>query len=165
MHGGAGLAATLIIIFSLFWYGVFWVAQLFVCWFLYKCFKRIPLKSRRLGPSQVWLLLIPGVHLIHNFIVFLRLSDSFRDYFTGIEDSEVGSYGKRTAIVYCVSCCLWPLLVIGAWAKTDAAGYADDIAVAMYWGSHLVGIGALVFLGGFLATVASLRDRLPSAES
>lgn len=51
----------------------------FVCFNLYKALKQVKPQNQKLKPYIIWLLLIPGVHLMVNFIIVPLLSDSLKE--------------------------------------------------------------------------------------
>jgi hypothetical protein len=85
--------------------------------------------SRTMQPGMVWLLLVPLVSLIWNFLVVIAIADSLRNEFklrnVPIEDPDPGkSIGIAMAV--CGACCVIPLVNI-------LAGLAGCVLWIVYW--------------------------------
>jgi hypothetical protein len=74
-----------------------------ICLIIYKSFSALPQEHRKLEPGLVWLLLIPCFNVIWNFIVFLKLSDSYCAYFESVgRGEEMGDCGRGIFLAYCI---------------------------------------------------------------
>lgn len=97
------------------------LVQLVICWFLYRCYEAVPARHRRMDSSLVWLAMIPFFHLIWNFFVFPRLSDSLCDTFGELgRGPEVGDCGRSLGIWFCV-CAVGGFVPCLQWVAAPAA--------------------------------------------
>ena len=127
----------LLIFFYFFLFG--FVLNIVVIFLLYQDFERIPRGFRKLEPGLVWLLLVPCFHLVWNFFVFPRLSDSFKAYFNSVGDTSVGNCGHDLGFGYAICTAVSLIPFVGC----------------------LTGIAALVLLILFLVKANELKNRIP----
>ena len=115
--------------------------QIIICVLLYMCFSRIPSEYRRLEPGLVFLILIPVFGLIWNFFVYLRMPESFQNYFAAQGRTDVGDCGHGIGLWYsiCAAACIVPCV------------------------NYLAGPAAIVLLIIFLVKSFNLRGQIPIA--
>ncbi len=77
-----------------------------ISYLVWGCYRRIPKQFRQLEPALVWLLLIPLFNLFWNFIVFPRLSASYKAYFDSTGGRDLGNASSSVALAYsiCAAC-------------------------------------------------------------
>lgn len=65
---------------------------------------------------MVWLLMIPCFNLFWNFMVFLKVPDSFKSYFDSIGRADVGDCGRGIGLWFsiCSALCLVPVVQYAA---------------------------------------------------
>jgi hypothetical protein len=96
------------------------------CLVMLRSFRRIPAPFRRLDPTLVWLLLIPGVALVWSYFVLPKLARSFKAYFDYVGDRRVGDCGEGLGLAFSVcysvsSVCLCvPYCGVFFWVPTMA---------------------------------------------
>jgi hypothetical protein len=73
-----------------------------ICFLVYNVYSSVPAQFQQIPPAQVWLLIIPLVNIIMNFIVYPKISESYKLYAQskGLDDgTDYGlSLGKNYAI-------------------------------------------------------------------
>ncbi|MEM7163893.1 MAG: hypothetical protein AAF581_00430 [Planctomycetota bacterium] len=114
--------------------------QLWACYFLMKCFEKIPESYRRQQPAMVWLLLIPCFGIIWNFFVLPNLALSYQDFFRANGRYENDDCGHGIALACCICS-------------------AASLIVA------LAGLVSLVLLIIFLVKAKNLRDEIDDASA
>ena len=116
---------------------------IWVCYFLYTCYDRIPPPHRKLEPWHVWLMLIPCFGIIWQFFVYPRLGQSYRSYFNEQGRTDVGDCGEQ----------------LGLWvAICGAAGCIPYIGGCF-------SIIALVLLIIFLVKASNLKAHIPEGAA
>jgi hypothetical protein len=113
--------------------------NVFICFLLQSCFKRIPSQFRKQQPEMVWLLLIPCFSLVWNFFVFPKLSQSFKAYFDSINRTDVGNCQESIGLAYSICSVVTVIPCLG----------------------YLSGLGALVLLIIFLIKINDLKNQIP----
>jgi hypothetical protein len=108
---------------------------------LYTDYQRVPASFRKLEPGLVWLLLIPCFHLVWNFFVFPKLSESFKAYFDSVGDSSVGDCGRDMGLGYAICSAVSIIPFVGC----------------------LTGLASLVLVILFLIKANDLKNRIPIA--
>jgi hypothetical protein len=83
------------------------VIALVVSWILYGAFERIPRRFRRMDPGLVWLLSIPCFFFVWSFVVFPKLSRSFKGYFDSVDDPTVGDCGEQLGLFCAIATVCW----------------------------------------------------------
>ena len=73
-----------------------------ICALLHSALARVPREHRTMEPGLVWLLLIPLFSLIWNFFVFLRIPESYKNYFTAQGRTDVGDCGRGVGLGYAI---------------------------------------------------------------
>jgi len=129
--------AYLLFIFWVFLFG--FAVNIILTFLLYTDFTRIPRGFRKLEPSLVWLLLIPCFHLVWNFFVFPRISESFKAYFDSIGDASVGDCGRDLGLGYAICTAASVVPFVGC----------------------LTGIASLILFILFLVKANELKNRIP----
>jgi hypothetical protein len=110
-----------------------------ISYFPYTCYDRIPPPHRKLQPWQVWLMLIPLFGIIWQFFVYPRLGQSFRSYFRERGRTDLGDCGEQ----------------LGLWvAICGTAGLIPYIGGCF-------SIVALVLLIIFLVKASNLKAQIP----
>jgi len=74
-----------------------------VSYLLWECYRRIPKRFRQMEPALVWLLLVPVFNLFWNFVVFPRLSASYKAYFDSVGGRDLGNASHSVAMAYSIS--------------------------------------------------------------
>lgn len=125
----AGLALATIFGFIGILFLVIFAINVFVCWLLSGCYKRIPQEHRKLEPGLVWLLLIPCFSLVWNFFVYPRLAQSYRSYFASVGRTDVGDCGEGIAwaLAICAAAALLPIPFLGF-----AVGIASIVLLILF---------------------------------
>jgi len=108
---------------------------------LYIDYQRVPARFRKLEPGLVWLLVIPCFHIVWNFFVFPRLSESFKAYFDSVGESSVGNCGQDLALGYAICSAISIIPLVGC----------------------LTGLVSLVLVILFLVKANELKNRIPIA--
>jgi hypothetical protein len=119
------------------------IIQVFICWSLYSCFKRIPQQFRICEQGLVWLLLIPFFNIVWGFFVYPSLAISYRNYFNSIGRTDTGDCGYMLGLAYCICVCCAVVPFIGI----------------------LPGLAALMLLTIFLVKAWNLRSQIPVNNS
>lgn len=133
------LAIMLIVLLCMFVLVVLIAIEVFVCWLLYSCFKRIPKEFRLREPGMVWLLLIPFFNLVWIFFIYPTLATSYKKYFDSIGRADVGDCGYGVGLAYCICACCSIIPYLGI----------------------LPGLAALVLMIIFLVKAWDLRSKIP----
>ncbi len=90
---------ALFILWTLVWY---WISS-----FLRKRLEALPAESRKLAPWVAYLLIIPGVNLLANFIVLIGTAQSYTKSFEAFGRELPGrESGSREAALYGIFFCL-----------------------------------------------------------
>lgn len=86
--------------------------QVFVAWFLYDAWNRIPPPYREGESWHAWLLLVPFVNLVMPFFVHPRISRSYRNYLAAWNIHDAGDCGEQLglACAVCTACSVVPYL-------------------------------------------------------
>jgi len=141
-HVFAGIGSTEILFMAIF--GIVFIIPLlinvFICFLLQECFKRIPPEFRKQQPGMVWLLLIPCFVLVWNFFIFPQLSKSFKAYFSSVNRDDVGDCQESVGVAY--SICY--------------------VASIIPWVGCLTGIATLVLLIIYLVKINELKNQMPT---
>ena len=69
-----------------------------ICLLIYLPFSAVPIEHRKMQPGLVFLLLIPLFNVFWNFIVFLRIPESFESYFATQGRADLGDCGKKIGL-------------------------------------------------------------------
>lgn len=85
-----------------------------ICFLLYNAQKAIPPQFRKIEPGMIWLLLIPLFNLIWNFFVYLRIPESYQEYFRSVGRTDVGDAGRGIGLAFsiCAACVIVPCVNI-----------------------------------------------------
>ncbi|UCD76532.1 MAG: hypothetical protein JSV91_06325 [Phycisphaerales bacterium] len=124
------------------------VVAIVICALLHGCFSRIPPQHCRMTPGLVWLLLIPLFSCAWNFLVFLRLPESYQSYFAANGRIDVGDCGRSLGLSYAV---LSAVAVVG--------GCIPIVSCV----TGLAELAALVVLILFLVRVLTLKGQINGA--
>jgi hypothetical protein len=83
-----------------------------VCYFLYQAARQIPAEHRKLGPSSVFLLLVPLLNVVWLFIVVIKLSESFQSYFSAQGRTDAGDCGYAIGLGWAIAvvCAVVPVV-------------------------------------------------------
>jgi len=76
--------------------------SILICLLIYLPYKEVPAEHQKMAPGLVFLLLIPFFNIIWNFIVFLRIPESFQSYFTAQGRTDVGDCGRQIGLWYAI---------------------------------------------------------------
>ena len=92
----------------------------FFCYSITKLLDHIAEENRSIQPKLVWLLLIPGLNLIWNFVVVTRLSTSIKNEMVARDFDITGKPTFVQGLLYAIISLIGviPALVIGLSAKT-----------------------------------------------
>ena len=100
--------------------------------------KKIPPEHRLIEPEQVWLLLIPCFGLFWNFMVFRKIPQSFRSYFSSQGRTDLGDCGEQLGLWYAI---------------TVTLGLVPCV-------NYIAPFASLVLLIIFLIKIHSLKDQI-----
>jgi len=114
--------------------------NIFICFLLQDCYKRIPPQFRKWEPGLVWLLLIPCFSVVWNFFIFPGLSKSFKAYFDSVNRTDVSDCQEGIGLAYAI---------------------CTAASIIPYLGC-LTGIAALVLLIIFLVKTHELKGQIPA---
>ena len=116
-----------------------------ICFLLYSCQKALPAEHRRVEPGMIWLLLIPFFNYFWNFIVFLRMPESFKSFFDAHGRMDVGDCGR----------------LLGQWyAILAVCSFAGSFVPIVSCVAGLGAIAALVLLIIFIVKMFSLKGEV-----
>jgi hypothetical protein len=73
-----------------------------ICLLIYLPYQQVPAEHQKMAPGLVFLLLIPFFNIIWNFIVFLRIPESFQSYFASQGRTDVGDCGRQIGLWYAI---------------------------------------------------------------
>ena len=76
--------------------------SIFICLLIYLPYKDVPAEHQKMAPGLVFLLLIPFFNIIWNFIVFLRIPESFQSAFAAQGRTDVGDCGRQIGLWYAI---------------------------------------------------------------
>ena len=93
MAGLITAAITLAILFAIL---------IVICALLHSALARVPPEHRTMEPGLVWLLLIPLFGIVWNFFVFLRIPESYKNYFTAQGRTDVGDCARGVGLWYAI---------------------------------------------------------------
>lgn len=82
---------------------VFLGIAIYVLLLLKGCLEQIPPQYRAVEPNMVWLLLIPCVNIIANFLVFPKIGKSFANYFHAHGRTDVEDAGEQMGLFYAIA--------------------------------------------------------------
>jgi hypothetical protein len=98
------------------------VIGIVICILLYNAQAALPPQFQRIPAAQIWLLLIPVFHLVWNFFVYPRVSESYRMYFNSQGRIDVGDAGQGVGLAFsicaifvympCINLCAAPATLI-----------------------------------------------------
>ncbi len=85
-----------------------------VCFLLtmQKTLSRISPHNRLMAPSMVWLNMIPGFHLVWQFVIAMRVPGSLKNEFRDRGRDNGTGYGKLLGLAYCFSTSLGVVLYV-----------------------------------------------------
>jgi hypothetical protein len=83
----------------------------FVCYQLYLAASRLPEANRKLAPASVSLLLVPLLNVVWLFIVVMKLSEGYQQYFAAQQRTDVGDCGYRLGLGWAIAtiCVIVPI--------------------------------------------------------
>jgi hypothetical protein len=87
--------------------------------------RRISPRNRRMAPDLVWLLMVPCVHFVMQFVVAVRLPDSLQNEFRERGQDAGGDYGKHLG----GSCAALNIMVVAVARLADSV-VPDDPALS-----------------------------------
>lgn len=76
--------------------------SILICLLIYLPYKEVPAEHQKMAPGLVFLLLIPFFNIIWNFIVFMRIPESFQSYFAAQGRTDVGDCGRQIGLWYAI---------------------------------------------------------------
>lgn len=94
---GAGLFVFAVIFVFCLAIGVF------ICYQLYLSASRLPEANRKLAPASVFLLLVPLLNFVWLFIVVMKLSQGYQQYFASQQRTDVGDCGYNIGLGWAIS--------------------------------------------------------------
>ena len=97
----AGIIAMIFAIL-LFTIVISFAISILICLLIYLPYKDVPAEHQKMAPGLVFLLLIPFFNIIWNFIVFLRIPESFQSYFASQGRTDVGDCGRQIGLWYAI---------------------------------------------------------------
>lgn len=74
-----------------------------ITFLVYNVYKDIPAQYQQLPPGQVWILLIPLVNIVWNFIAYPKISESFKLYAQSKARDDGSDYGRQMASNYAIA--------------------------------------------------------------
>lgn len=74
-----------------------------ICFLVYNVYSSVPAQFQQIPPAQVWLLLIPIVNLIMNFIIYPKISESYKLYAQSKGMDDGSDYGLSMARNYAIA--------------------------------------------------------------
>jgi hypothetical protein len=103
---GLGLAFLFVVLL------VSLVIGLFVCYQLYVAARQLPLANRKLAPGLVFLLFVPLLNLVWLFVVVMKISQGYQEYFAANPRPGVGDCGYGIGLGWAISaiCVFVPLV-------------------------------------------------------
>lgn len=135
-YGVGGLGAAELILICALAFGLA-VAAL-VGFLLYRALDAVPAEHRRMEPWQVFLLFIPCFGIFWSFMVFTRIPQSYRSYFTASGDPDPTGSLEQMGLAYAILTVVTLIPYLGG----------------CFW---LIGLGVLIF---YLVQVSRLRTSL-----
>lgn len=100
MLEGGGLAALGAVAIGGFIVGL--IIAVILAFLLYGPASKIPAEHRKVAPGLVWLLIIPCINVIMNFIVLPNIAKGLKSYFDGQGRSDVGDCGAQLGMITAV---------------------------------------------------------------
>jgi hypothetical protein len=99
----------------------------FICYQLYLAATRLPDANRKLAPASVFLLLVPLLNFVWLFIVVMKLSEGYQQYFAERHRTDVGDCGYRVGLGWAIAgiCVVVPIANI-------FAGVASLVLMILY---------------------------------
>lgn len=79
------------------------IIHIIIAWVLLKCFEAIPEKFREVDAWHSWMTVVPCLNLAWHFLVYPKLSRSFRKYFESLGRADVGDCGERKGMYFAIS--------------------------------------------------------------
>jgi hypothetical protein len=138
---GVGLAVWLII-------AIFFVLT------LQKALSRVSPRNRLMEPGMVWLLLVPCVNIVWQFLVAIRVPDSLRNEFRDRRQDDGSDYGKGIALTGII------VGLIGGVVAQVMRGAPPETALAVSAVAGIASIIQLVMFIMFWVKVANYSSRL-----
>jgi hypothetical protein len=120
-------------IFAVVLLAVFFI-QIMVVLMVRSQYKVVPAGYRRMSLGALWISALPLIGVLWNFVMVLRVSDSFRDALTAAGRPQTGDYGKL-------------------WGLAFAVG-----ALITHGLDFFTGIGGVLAIGGFVLWMVKLND-------
>jgi hypothetical protein len=77
---------------------VFLIVYIFYLLTLQKALSRVAPRNRLMEPGMVWLMLVPCVNIIWQFLIAVRVPDSLRNEFRDRGEDDGSDYGKSIAL-------------------------------------------------------------------
>ncbi len=111
--------------------------NIIVCALLFSALRKLPRAYQRQEPGMVWLLVIPLFHLVWNFFVYPRISESYCAYFRAIGRHDVGDCAESIGLAYCICAAIAVLPGVGCAAVVAAIVLLIVYLVRLY---ELVGM-------------------------
>jgi hypothetical protein len=142
--------------------GVFLVVVLVLAIFylltLQKALSRVSPRNRLMEPGMVWLMLIPCVNIIWQFMIAVRVPDSLRNEFRerGLDDGS--DYGKGIALTQAI------LGLVGG-VIGNGLGNVQGMQQAGLLVSSVMSLAGLVLFIMFWVKVANYSNQLASGPS
>jgi cytochrome bd-type quinol oxidase subunit 2 len=125
-----------------------------ITWFLYDTLNRIPAEHRKQDPGLVWLLLVPMLSVVWNFMVWPKIAQSFRTHFEARGRYENGDCGEQIAMIYCVGGAV--SLALGCIGQIPFIGIIGLLNLPL----AMVNLVMLILL---IVKFADLKKQLPAA--
>ncbi|MBI3830591.1 MAG: hypothetical protein HY291_13805 [Planctomycetes bacterium] len=79
------------------------IIQILIAWMLAKCFESIPVKFHEVDAWHSWVTVVPCLNFAWHFLVYPKLSRSFKKYFASIGRTDVGDCGERKGLYFAIS--------------------------------------------------------------
>ena len=125
---------------------------------LQKALNRVAPHNRLMEPGMVWLMLIPCVNIVWQFVVAIRVPDSLRNEFRERGQDDGSDYGKSIAIAQAV------IGIVSTVISNGARGGNRQVAAAGNLLGGLLSLVGLVLLIVFWVKVAAYSRRLAEDE-
>jgi hypothetical protein len=99
----------------------------FICYQLYLSAARLPEADRKLAPASAFLLLVPLLNFVWLFIVVMKLSEGYQQYFAARPRTDVGDCGYRLGLGWAIAavCVMVPIANV-------FAGLASLVLMILY---------------------------------
>jgi hypothetical protein len=121
---------------------------------LKKALSRVSPRNRQMEPGMVWLMLIPCVNIVWQFVVAVKVPDSLRNEFRDRGQDDGSDYGKGIALAQAV------LGLVGGVVSNVASRAQPDVRGLGTCVSGVLGLVGLVLFILFWVKVSNYSNQL-----